>query len=224
LANLDDTVNVGQDWLLSGVTIEAGLFFRVLEQDSAKLLLSGPADWSNPVNRFDVTANGPVEPQDALIVINELNGPRFHEQHGLLADAASLSPFPGSYFDVDADGLVEPQDVLIIINFLNNRSSADGETVAAIAADRDRIRDAVLAEWASPIPETFARPLLPRWSPTVQTTAARKREPCVPCAACLEAPPPEALTPSAGKLPRAEYAGTLDDLLAEFESEAGASW
>ncbi len=223
LANLDDSVNVGQDWLLSGVTIEAGLFFRVLEQDSAKLLLSGPADWSNPINLFDVNADGPVDPQDVLIVINELNGPRFHDQHGLLADAASLSLFPGSYFDVDADGLVEAQDVLIIINFLNNRSTdPEGEAVAAIAADRDRIRDAALAEWASPIQETFARPLPPRLSPTVQTTAAREREPCMPCEACLEAPPPEALTPSARKLPRAEYAGTLDDLLAEFESEAWA--
>jgi hypothetical protein len=225
LANLDDTVDVGQDWLLSGVTIEAGLFFRVLEEGLAKLLLSGPADWSNPVNRFDVNADGPVEPQDALIVINELNGPRFHDQHGLLAAAASLSPFPDSYFDVDADGLVEPQDVLIIINFLNNRSgSAEGEAVAAITADRDRIRDAALADWASPIPQDSARPLPPRLSPTVQTTAARERELCMPCEASLGAPPPEAPTPSARKFSQTEHARTLDDLLAEFESAAWAIW
>jgi hypothetical protein len=132
LSNLDDTVNFDGGWTLAGVLVQAGVFFRVLEQGAARLLLNGPANWQNPLNGVDVNANGSVEPQDVLIIVNELNDPQFHNATGLLTEAAQVPVFPNLFYDVLPDGFVVPLDALRIVNFLNagEAGGSEGELAA----------------------------------------------------------------------------------------------
>ncbi len=58
----------------------------------------------------DCDHSGSVSPLDALVVINELNGP----DANLGIDAARM-------LDVDADGLLSPLDALVVINYLNQK-------------------------------------------------------------------------------------------------------
>jgi len=87
---------------------------------------SAAPSWQNSPNRFDVDGNGTVTANDVLVVVNELNGPRFHDLTGVL----QVPPPPGTappFFDVNGDGLATPGDVLEVINYLNGLSAASGE-------------------------------------------------------------------------------------------------
>jgi hypothetical protein len=67
-----------------------------------------------------------VVPLDVLLIINELNNPKFRDASGRLP----LPPPEGSpppYFDVNGDAHVTPLDALIVINFINNTSNGEGE-------------------------------------------------------------------------------------------------
>jgi len=86
--------------------------------------------WQNPANPRDVDNSGFVVPLDVLIIINELNNPKFRDSEGRLP----LPPPAGSpppYLDVSGDAHVTPLDVLIVINFINNRGNSEGEAPAA---------------------------------------------------------------------------------------------
>ncbi|HJN07594.1 MAG TPA: Ig-like domain-containing protein [Pirellulaceae bacterium] len=77
-------------------------------------------NWQNPLNRFDVNADGTVSPQDALIAINYLNdvGP------GPVPEGAVGPPFR----DINGDDLVTANDVLVLINYLNSQGqNGEGE-------------------------------------------------------------------------------------------------
>ncbi len=128
-ADLGDTVAIGSPWTLEGVRRERGRIFRVLRHDDVELLLHGPANWQNPVNRRDVNNNGitgdPVG--DILPLINELNRP------SLISPAGELPEFPVSgapFYDVNGDGLLTPAgDVLPQFNYVNSLPpwEAEGE-------------------------------------------------------------------------------------------------
>jgi len=60
----------------------------------------------------DCDRSGSVSPLDALVVINELNGPDVNR--GM--DAARM-------LDVDADGVLSPLDALVVINYLNQNQA-----------------------------------------------------------------------------------------------------
>ena len=79
--------------------------------------------WQNTASRFDVNANGIINPLDALIVINYLNtnGP------GALP-ASYTGPY---YLDVNGDGLVSPLDALGVINYLNAQTAANAVSTPA---------------------------------------------------------------------------------------------
>lgn len=82
--------------------------------------------WQNTTNPRDVDNSGFIVPLDVLLIINELNNPRYRDSSGRLP----LPPPEGSpppYFDVNGDAHVTPLDVLIVINFINNRGSSEGE-------------------------------------------------------------------------------------------------
>ncbi len=86
--------------------------------------------WQNPLNRFDVNADGTVSPQDALLIINYLNniGP------GPVPEDAVGPPFR----DVTGDDFVAPSDVLAIVNYLNSEFGApagEGEGSGSYATD-----------------------------------------------------------------------------------------
>ena len=224
LANLDDTVSPGPGWTLTGTQVADGGFFRVLQQAGTRLLLSGPADWQNPLDRFDVDADGTGEPQDVLLVINELNGPRYHDPIGLLT-AAALPTFPDLYFDVSGDGFAQPLDVLLVINFLNRRSgAAEGEGAAAGEAQRAPIRDVFWAAWPSEVPAALA-PLSSRGMPqsrvlpSAPRTATTGQAPFARQDARRVASPAPASASSAGKVACQIDARLLDTLLADFDAE-----
>ena len=82
--------------------------------------------WQNPLNRFDVNADGLCTPIDALLIINRLNtvGP------GELPNPAIPPNAPPPFYDVNGDGLVTNNDVLQVINKLNALIVAEGEASA----------------------------------------------------------------------------------------------
>jgi murein DD-endopeptidase MepM/ murein hydrolase activator NlpD len=127
MANMGDAVNLGSGWVLTGSQVDGGQFFRILRNGSAQLLLGGPANHQNPVNRHDTNADHAVVPVDALVVINELNLHAVSNSNGSVIDPALLSNFGNSYRDVNGDGFITPIDALVIINFLNALATAEGE-------------------------------------------------------------------------------------------------
>jgi hypothetical protein len=128
-ADAGDTVAVGPGWSFLGTGIEHDSFVRIFAQNNTVVRMAGPYEWSNPVNRLDVNADGSVEPRDVLNVVNALNSRQVVQADGALVDAMSLDVFPGFLFDVHPDGFLTPQDALSIINYLNEqpRSSATAE-------------------------------------------------------------------------------------------------
>ncbi|MBI2478400.1 MAG: hypothetical protein HYV60_07090 [Planctomycetia bacterium] len=207
-ANLDDTVNTGLGWTLTGTRIADGLFFRVLEQGTTKLLLNGPSDWQNPVNPLDVNANGSVEPLDVLIIINELNAPKFRDAAGRLVDAASLPLFPDFYFDTNRDGFLVPLDALVIINFLNSfNGGLEGED--ALPAPSGPF-DPAFADLTAFVAQTETRPNVVTRVSRDEGTAPIAR-PALPTSR-QSSPVPRQLT-------SAEYAVVVDELLADLEAD-----
>ncbi|TWU03779.1 hypothetical protein Pla100_07090 [Neorhodopirellula pilleata] len=73
------------------------------------------SNFQNPIDRYDVTADGFVTAVDALRIINLLN-----ERNGSV-NVSDLETTPPDYYDVSGDGVVTAVDVLQVINELNNR-------------------------------------------------------------------------------------------------------
>ena len=88
----------------------------------------------NAANPCDVNGDSLVAPNDALLVINDVNsrsGQTAGEQSQLAAGPGS----PGfAYFDVNKDGFISPVDALIVINQVNSQQ-ASGESTGAAATD-----------------------------------------------------------------------------------------
>lgn len=129
-ADAGDSVAPGAGWVFSGTVVENGSLVRSFTQNQATLRLVGPRDWTNPINALDVNADGLITPNDVLLVVNEINNPKFSA--GYLTDASRVSQFPDKFFDTVSDGLVAPSDVLAIINHINRTDStffAEGEAV-----------------------------------------------------------------------------------------------
>ncbi len=82
--------------------------------------------WRNGPLPTDADANGRVEPQDVLLIINYING---HSGSSSLPDAPATPP---PYYDVNGDNTVTAADVLTVINYINSRNSgtalAEGES------------------------------------------------------------------------------------------------
>ena len=89
--------------------------------------------WQNPLDNYDVTGDGMVQPLDVLTVINYINS---HPNDPAPPDPPALPP---PFYDVNGDGLVNAQDVLLVINYLNSHSTAAaseaGEVPSAGQAD-----------------------------------------------------------------------------------------
>ena len=115
-SNTDDTAKIGTGWTFNGTEVDSGVFVRILTQGDATLRIAGPRDWTYPQNPLDTSANGSIEPRDALIAINELNRPQYFTGNGSLVSAAGLSQFPGFFYDAAPDGFIVPRDVLVVIN------------------------------------------------------------------------------------------------------------
>ena len=85
LAGPDDIVDFGGGWRVDPnerTRVQGSEFFAALEQDNARLLLSGPYDWRNPVSHLDANSDGQVVVGDAARIVNELNNPTVHAING----------------------------------------------------------------------------------------------------------------------------------------------
>ena len=87
-----------------------GKRFLRFESLESRALLAADVLLHNFAMPEDCDHSGSVSPLDALVVINELNGP----DANLGIDAARM-------LDVDADGLLSPLDALVVINYLNQK-------------------------------------------------------------------------------------------------------
>ncbi len=85
--------------------------------------------WQNQTFVFDVDGNTKLEPIDALLVINELNGRSTSTAEGLLPiPATNISVF----YDVTGEGELFPLDALLVINELNLRASTEPSDVSLL--------------------------------------------------------------------------------------------
>jgi len=139
LSNSDDTVVIGTGWSLTGTQVENGVFFRIVEQGTARLFLKGPHDLQNPAQREDVNGQDGVTALDVLDVINYINS---HTGDPTLPDPL-VTP-PSHFYDVFGDGYCTAQDVLNVINYINSHSggSAEGEAVGESEAVESLARSA----------------------------------------------------------------------------------
>jgi hypothetical protein len=94
--------------------------------------IPNPNPWQNQANPLNVDRSGPgegtpVDPRDALVVINAINSRLL----GKLPFPRPASTLDQSDVDVDGDGFLNPLDVLVIVNYLNRNSrpgSGEGES------------------------------------------------------------------------------------------------
>jgi hypothetical protein len=90
--------------------------------------------WQNQLHPCDVTGDGLITPQDALVLINEVN---IHGGGSLAAGSADITD-PPPFLDPSGDGELTPFDVLFVTNYLNafgsgpaaSPSAAEGEPAA----------------------------------------------------------------------------------------------
>ncbi len=80
------------------------------------------SSYQNPVDKFDVSADGFVTAVDALRVLNLIND---RGNNPTPFSVSELENSPPDYYDVNGDGFINTVDVLQVINELNDRD-ADG--------------------------------------------------------------------------------------------------
>ena len=78
---------------------------------------------TNPINAWDVNADGHVSPLDALLVINRLNATGTTSLPDIMIEYEAAAPF----LDVSGDRVVSPLDALWVINRLNQNRDGAGE-------------------------------------------------------------------------------------------------
>jgi large repetitive protein len=83
------------------------------------------AIWHNAFQPLDVDGTDrAISPLDVLVLVNEINAPRFSTPTGSLPRQVA-APTAGPYFDVDCDGGITPLDVLQVINHINSGGSSN---------------------------------------------------------------------------------------------------
>ncbi len=134
MADRGDTVNFDAGWVLDSTRIQEGSFVRRFKNGATSLDLIGPSDYTNPLDRFDVSADRAVTAGDALAVINELASRRHSDDStGAVRTVTQGDLDSFSYLDVTGDGLITALDALNVINELAWRytpGSGSGEEVS----------------------------------------------------------------------------------------------
>lgn len=105
-------------WIVGETEKVGGERQQVATNGSATLRFLG-AGWTNFIDRFDINRVGGVTAVDALVIINELNGPKYSSaETSTLVDVNAVEAFPNVFFDVNGDGRVSAVDALQVINRL----------------------------------------------------------------------------------------------------------
>jgi hypothetical protein len=113
-----DVIHFGSDWKVSSPTIQNTEFSHRITKETNFVVLKNTQIWTNPLNKFDVNANGSVDPLDVLNLINFINS-----SSTLTAPKDDRDLENWRYLDPDRNGVVTPIDVLLVINEINNRSN-----------------------------------------------------------------------------------------------------
>jgi autotransporter-associated beta strand protein len=179
ITGVDDFERDGDQESVITIAVDAeqsdGGFAGVAAQTVSLTTLDNDSGWQNVDYPFDVNGDGFVTANDALILIDRING----NAGNSTLPSPPLSPPP--YYDVNNDSLCTPLDILLVINWINTQSAAsssgEGEGIS---------RDAS--------PAATAVPLEARRSPAVQpvfATAERLSDPiAAPRPASAPIPPP----------------------------------
>ncbi len=120
-----------QSWTVGPTQNTNGKLYQIATNGAATLRIAG-AGWTNFINRFDPNRVGGVTAVDALVIINELNAPKYST--GLtstLKDPNTVVDFPNVFYDVNGDGRVSAVDALQVINFLINQDNSVGQPLVA---------------------------------------------------------------------------------------------
>jgi hypothetical protein len=120
-----------QSWTVGPTQNTNGRLYQIATNGTATLRIAG-AGWTNFINRFDSNRVGGVTAVDALVIINELNAPKYSSgSASTLDDPNAVADFPNVFYDVNGDGRVSAVDALQVINFLINQDSGGGEPLPA---------------------------------------------------------------------------------------------
>lgn len=131
VANSGDNVVFDEGWSFETTMISDGQLVRQFVHSGAILNLIGPDDFTNPMDRFDVNANGDITAVDALQIINELNNRAFGTSQsnppGSVSDITTVNLAFFGFYDVSRDFSITALDALQVINELNRQGSANLE-------------------------------------------------------------------------------------------------
>ncbi|MCS5631594.1 MAG: dockerin type I domain-containing protein, partial [Pirellulaceae bacterium] len=109
------------------------LRFETLE---TRQLLSGINLYHNAVQPLDVNNDSYVAPIDAMIIINQLNGPAVD-----LDVEGDLPPGFTGFVDVDNDMVLSPADALNVINGLNRNAPVVNQSITITESDVEALLD-----------------------------------------------------------------------------------
>jgi uncharacterized protein GlcG (DUF336 family) len=109
------------------------LRFETLE---TRQLLAGINLYHNALQPLDVNNDSYVAPIDAMIIINQLNGPAVD-----LDVEGDLPPGFTGFVDVDNDMVLSPADALNVINGLNPNAPVVNQSITIIASDVKALLD-----------------------------------------------------------------------------------
>jgi hypothetical protein len=130
---------------------------------------SAPAEWQNPLLRWDVNNDGFVSPIDALLLINYINA-----QSSPPPSLPTPKPVGSPFYDVNGDGSATAGDVLSVINEINRLNmppSGEGESAVLSAAAASEFTTAATLVAAPSAASDVPTALVPE-SPASFTTAS----------------------------------------------------
>jgi glucose/arabinose dehydrogenase len=133
---------------LANVLVTVGDGTQTASTSFRLIVWSVAEPWHNPQNAYDVDADGGVAANDAVIIINRING----TGSGSLGGPGPAS-MPPPFIDVSSDNFLSPIDALLVINFINSQAAAGegeatlaGADVPTRAIDRSSLAELLLAE------------------------------------------------------------------------------
>jgi len=124
----DQLVFAGK-WNFDAVRLIDGKIHRVFSQSGATVLVQGPHDFSNPINRFDVDASGDVAALDALHILNAIRAKLLADSTGVFLPLTAETLPIYRFVDVDQNNQLAPIDALLVLIEMSrsNRAPANGE-------------------------------------------------------------------------------------------------
>ncbi len=147
-----DSVQIGDGWEFGETTLEGGAVVHTFMQSGAVLSFETAEFWENPVNRFDVNANGSITSLDALMIVNELGRRQVLTPDGRFKPLTPLSLEYFRFFDVDGNDRLSAVDALQIIN-------AIGRSRSLAMAEPEMVLPGTVVKYANPLADSTHRDL-----------------------------------------------------------------